>query len=53
MKFLFYLLCVIVLINALILVVFGSLWLLNWMICDWFGVDIAQSIIERLKHGRV
>lgn len=46
---LFYFLMGLILINALILTVMGSVWLMNFFIEDWFGVDIVGGLIERVR----
>lgn len=52
-SFLFYLLCGIVLINALIVVVLGTIWLINFMVDDWFEVDIVQTLIDKWRKKDV
>ena len=47
LRYMFYFLCFITLINAMILVVFGTVWVLNYLINDWFGIDIAHNLIDK------
>lgn len=51
--FLFYLLCGVILVNGLIVVVLGTIWLINTMIDDWFDFDIVQTLIKKWRRQDV
>lgn len=48
----FYAIMTIILINCLIIVLVGSLWVLKLVLCELFDEDLSQAILRWCKkHG--